>query len=97
VPDDRYGMNSIRLAAAASAAIGLGCFLPTVAGATDYCVYPNTSCGANNVQYLQPALDLAAGTTDADRVLLGEHTYESDVGPGFRYIGDSPVEIVGAG
>lgn len=97
VPDDRYGMNRIRLATAATAAICAGCFLPTAASATDYCVYPNQSCGANNVQYLQPALDLAAGSDEADRILLGEHAYESDVGPGFRYIGSSPVEIVGAG
>jgi hypothetical protein len=97
VPDDRYGMNSIRLATAAAAAMCLGAFLPSVASATDYCVYPNTSCEANNYQKLQPALDQAASTPEADRVLLGTLTYEGDLAKGFYYQGSSPVDIVGAG
>jgi hypothetical protein len=97
VPDDRYGMNSIRLATATAAAVCLACVIPSIASAADYCVYPNQSCGPNNVLKLQSALDLAAGSQEADRVLLGEFTYVSDAGAGFKYAASSPVEIVGAG
>jgi hypothetical protein len=98
VPDDRYGMNLIRVATVGAAAMFMGGVLPSVASATDYCVYPNQSCGANNTQYLQPTLELAASTGDADRILLGAHEYLAPPNPtAFSYTGNSPVEIVGSG
>jgi hypothetical protein len=97
VPDDAYGMNLIRLGTSAVVAILIGAALPSVASAADYCVYPNTSCGPNNTQDLQQTLESAASTQEADRVLLGAMTYVAPNPMGFRYIGDSPVEIVGAG
>lgn len=92
-------MNFSRIAAAGIAATALGTALPAVASATDYCVAPNYSCGANNVQKVQVALDLAASTQEADRVLLGEATYSPEPGKGpFSYTkAGAPVEIVGAG
>jgi hypothetical protein len=91
-------MNFFRLATVGAAVMLVGGALPSVAGATDYCVAPNQSCGANNLQYLQPALDLAASTAEADRVFLGEGTYVGHATKGFFYSGwNSPVEIVGAG
>jgi hypothetical protein len=96
--DDRYGMNASRLTATAIAAIVLCCALPAVAGAADYCVYPNESCGQNNVKGFQNALNNAAGTGEADRILLGADTYVAPQVPaGFGYTGQSPVEIVGSG
>jgi hypothetical protein len=50
-------MNLIRLGTVAAAAICLGCVLPSVASATDYCVYPNEGCGTNNTQDLQQTLE----------------------------------------
>ena len=92
-------MNCTRFAAAGVAAMALGIALPSVASAEDYCVAPNYDCGANNVQKLQDALDLAASTQEADRVLLGDGTYVAPpVQTAFTYsTAASPVEIVGAG
>ena len=55
--------------------MALGVALPSAASATDYCVAPNYDCGVNNVGNLQDALNQAAGTQEADRVLIGEGTY----------------------
>jgi len=97
--DDGSSMNFSRIAAAGIAATALGTALPAVASAADYCVAPNYDCGSNNVQKLQDALDLAAGTQEADRVLVGEGTYVAPpVQTAFNYTNlDSQVEIVGAG
>ena len=75
----------------------LGCALPSVASATDYCAVGNQSCGPNNAKPLQDALNLAASTDDADRVLLAADTYVAPSADGFVYTGNSPVEIVGSG
>jgi hypothetical protein len=92
-------MNCSRFAAAGIAAMALGVALPSVASAEDYCVPPNYDCGPNNVQKLQDALNLAASTPAADRVILGEGTYVAPpVQTAFSYnTPASPVEIVGAG
>ena len=93
-------MNCTRFAAAGIAVMALGVALPSVASAEDYCVAPNYDCGANNVQKLQDALDLAAGTQEADRILLGAGTYVAPQGApyGFTYYETgSQVEIAGAG
>ena len=92
-------MNCSRFAAAGIAAIALGVALPAVASAKDYCVAPNTSCGANNVGTLQEALNQAAAANDSDRVLLGTGTYVAPpVQTAFSYNNHlAPVEIVGAG
>ncbi len=72
--------------------------LPASAGAADYCVAPNTACGATNVATLEQALDLADNAPDADRVLLGATTYLASGATGFYYSeSGSPVEIVGQG
>ena len=91
-------MNSLRLAAAGIAAICLGGALPAVAGATDYCVAPNDSCGGTKVGTFGDALDLAQVDPDADRVFLGASTYKAAVPTGFRYDNQyGSVEIIGAG
>jgi hypothetical protein len=91
-------MSASRLAATAVAAVVLGCALPAVASAADYCVYPNESCGQNNVPSLQDGLDQAASTDEADRLLLAAHKYVAPSGgTGFKYTDTSPVELVGAG
>jgi hypothetical protein len=92
-------MNCSRFAAAGIAAMALGVALPSAASATDYCVAPNYDCGVNNVGNLQDALDQAATTQEADRVLLGEGSYVAPpVQTAFSYTNlNSPVEIVGAG
>jgi len=91
-------MNFFRLATVGAAAMFLGGALPSVASATDYCVYPNESCGQNNVPSLQDGLDQAASTDEADRLLLAAHTYVAPSGgTGFKYADTSPVELVGAG
>jgi hypothetical protein len=90
-------MNLSRLATVAAAVMVLGGALPSVAGAADYCVAPNQGCGANNVPSLQDALDMAASTQAADRVLLGAHTYVAPGPTGFKYPGTSAVEIAGSG
>jgi hypothetical protein len=73
-------MNFFRLATVGAAAMFLGGALPSVASATDYCVYPNESCGQNNVPSLQDGLDQAANTDEADRLLLAAHTYVAPSG-----------------
>jgi hypothetical protein len=61
-------------------------------------VYPNESCGQNNVPSLQDGLDQAASTDEADRLLLAAHTYVAPSGgTGFKYLDTSPVELVGVG
>ena len=91
-------MNFFRLATVSAAAMFLGGALPSVASATDYCVYPNESCGQNNVPSLQDGLDQAASTNEADRLLLAAHSYVAPSGgTGFKYLDTSPVELVGAG
>ena len=73
--------------------------LPAVAGAADYCVYPNESCDpAHNVQTLEAAIDEADNANDADRIILGAGPYTAQSAHGFDYInGNAPVEIVGQG
>ena len=86
--------------ATVTAAVAFACaVLPSLASAADYCVYPAQSCGPNNEMELQPALDEAAATSEADRILLGARTYFVPTGQqGFRYDATkSQVEIVGAG
>ena len=92
-------MNFSRIAAAGIAATALGTALPAVASAADYCVAPNYDCGANTVQKLQDALDVAASTPERDRLLLGQATYVPEPGKGaFSYTkAGAPVEIVGVG
>jgi hypothetical protein len=84
--------------ASAAAALLVGA-LPAVAGAADYCVAPNTSCGApNNLQSFHEALDQADNATDADRVFLGAATYTAPTASGYSYNqSSSPVEIIGQG
>jgi hypothetical protein len=92
-------MNCSRFAAAGFAAMAIWVALPSVASAADYCVAPNYDCGPNNFQKLQDALQQAASTQEADRVLLGEGTYVAPANQfAFFYNApQSPVEIVGAG
>jgi hypothetical protein len=75
------------------------CALPSVAAATDYCVGQNTSCApANHRDKFQNALNDAAATLEADRILLGAETYTAGTVAGYVYNATtSPVEIVGAG
>lgn len=70
--------------------------LPTAtAGATDYCVLPETSCSpGNRFATIQSALD-AATSPGADRVLIPAGTFAVPSG-GLSYFGDQ-VEVVGAG
>ena len=71
---------------------------PATAGATDYCVAPNTGCGGTLVPNVEQALDLADNAGDADRVFLGAATYTASSVTGFYYSeSGSPVEIVGQG
>src|SRR6478735_9114996 len=65
----------------------------------DYCVSPNASCGAGNVQTFQTALDDAAANSGPDRVFLGAGTYTAP-SQGFIYdplANDDPIEIAGEG
>lgn len=80
-------------------AVAFACALPSVAGAADYCVGSNTSCApANHRDNLQTALTDAAGTPEADRILLGAEVYTAGTVAGYVYpVSSSPVEIVGAG
>ena len=71
--------------------------LPAVAGATDYCVAPNTSCGGTDVQTFEQALDQADNGANADRVFLGAGTYTAPTAGGYDYSQPYPVEIIGAG
>ena len=76
-----------------------GLALAQPALATDYCVAPNASCGAGNVQDIQAALDAAALHAGPDRVFLGATTYTAP-SQGFIYDpmnADDPIEIAGEG
>jgi hypothetical protein len=67
------------------------------AGAVDFCVAPDTNCGAGNVAHLQTALDLSAFSDNADRIFLGAATYTAPL-TGFDYENlNGPVELIGAG
>ena len=84
----------VRCLTSAAAAALLAGALPTVAGATDYCV--DTNCGGQSLQSFDEAIDLADNAPDADRIFLGAGTYTGT--NGFYYFGpNSPVEIVGQG
>ena len=91
-------MSHLRLATAGAAVTFACAILPSAAGAADYCVSPNQSCGQNNVASLQDGLDQAASTDEGDRLLLGADIYVAPAGgTGFNYADSSPLEIVGAG
>jgi hypothetical protein len=84
--------------AAAVATAGFAGALPVAAGAADYCVAPNVSCGGTNVATLGQALDLADNATDGDRIFLGADTYTAPTTGGFSYsLASGPVEIIGKG
>jgi hypothetical protein len=71
---------------------------PAVAGATDYCVDATPACGSKNVPGIQEALNLADGSSGADRIFLGPGTHTAPVASGFDYDNPSgPVEIIGTG
>lgn len=91
--------RTARVLAGSAALTLVVCALPAVAGAADYCVAPNPSCpAANTYQHFEDALAKADDATDADRILLGEGTYEAPTASGFGYNQpSSPVEIVGQG
>ena len=98
VPGDPFGMSFLGLATVTAATAVACAALPSLASAADYCVYPNESCGTNNVKTLQSALNVAAGTDEPDRILLGTHTYAAPAGQSpFTYAKNSPLEIVGKG
>jgi hypothetical protein len=67
------------------------------AAATDYCVQPNTTCGGTQVGTLEDALSAAATATDADRIFLGDHTYEAPTTGGYSYQAPGSLELIGAG
>lgn len=91
------GWVARRLRVGVAALFALGA-LPAAAGAADYCVAPNTSCGGTNLATLQGALDQAAGTAEPDRVFLGAFIYPAPDSGGYSYHEpSSPVEIVGQG
>lgn len=87
-------MNFIRLATVGAAAMILGAAVPSVAGATDYCV--DTSCGGTQAASLDQALDLADDADDADRIFLGAKIYTPQ-GTSYKYLAPGPVEIIGQG
>ena len=83
---------------AAAAALVAGAALPAAASATDYCVKPKVTCGVNNLDTLEVALDEAAKQPNQDRILLGAHEYKASNPSGYSYLHPgSPVEIVGQG
>jgi len=75
-------MNLSRLAAAGVAAMVVGGALPAVASATDYCVYPDMSCGLNNEKHFEDAIAAATKAPDADRIFLGEDIYPAQLASG---------------
>ena len=98
-PDRRLsgGWLARRLAVGVAALFAVGA-LPAVAGATGYCVAPNTSCGGTDVASMQGALDQAANTAEPDRVSLGATVYPAPNPGGYSYHqAGSPVEIIGQG
>ena len=60
--------------------------LPAAASATDYCVKPKATCGVNNLDTLEVALDEAAKQPNQDRILLGAHEYEASNPSGYSYL-----------
>ena len=100
-PDDSVPMSARvnRLGVFVVSAVAFACALPAVASATDYCVGSNTSCApADHRDKFQNALNDAAATPDADRILLGAETYTAGTVAGYVYNAPgSRVEIVGAG
>ncbi len=85
----------IGLLVAGIAAASLMGALPAAAGAADYCVAPNTGCGANDVATFEQALDQADNAPDADRILLGAATYTARPRRVRVRRPELPVEIVG--
>jgi hypothetical protein len=87
----------------ALAMVGLSLALPAVASAKDICVMSVSSCPAADTYTstgtgLQAALDAAAASPGADRVLVGAGKFTAPTGSGFQYTDKSaPVEIAGAG
>lgn len=91
-------MNLFRLVTVGAALMVIGGALPSVAGATDYCVTPELSCGLHNEATLEDAIAAAAAAPDSDRILLGAYNYISQSPAGFKYnASTAPVEIIGAG
>ena len=93
------GRGTCWLAGAIAAAL-VAAALPAVAGAADYCVYPNESCEdpTHNVKTLEAAIDATDDANDADRIILGAGIYTAQSATGFDYIKDgASVEIVGQG
>jgi hypothetical protein len=94
-------MNLHRLLILLPASLALA--LPAAASAKDYCVLPQTGCAFNNTYPqsaagVQAALDAAASSNDADRVLLGAARYAATDPNGFAYTNQQgPLEIVGKG
>ena len=74
--------------------VAAGLAVAAPASAADYCV--NTGC-ANTSPTFQDALNQAAATLDADRILLGASTYAAPTIAGFDYQAASKVEVIGAG
>lgn len=78
--------------------VALGAVLAGAGGAAaaDLCV-DRTGCDAGHTFAgdLQAALDAAAATPAADRVLVGPGTYARAGASGFSYASSSPVEIAG--
>jgi hypothetical protein len=104
--DDLVGMSRSKRGRRTSwlagiiAATFVAAALPAVAGAADYCVYPNESCEdpTHNVKTLDAAIDGADNANDADRIILGAGEYKAQSATGFDYLkGSAPVEIVGQG
>ncbi len=76
----------------------LGAALPSVASATDYCVYPNENCGADNVKTSEDALAQSAAVDNPDRIFLGADTYTAPTQSGFTYSNATGrLEIIGSG
>jgi hypothetical protein len=91
-------MNCSRFAAAGIAATVIGCALPGIASATDYCVNASVPSCTESVATLDQAIDKADNSDDADRIFLGKGQYEPQAPTGFSYGRPSgPVEIIGAG
>src|SRR3954451_21600410 len=80
------GTRSRLVGVVMAAAITAG-VVPAIAGATDYCVTPASSCPASSVTEptFEAALAAAGTAPDADRVFLGADTYTAPVTNGFAY------------
>jgi hypothetical protein len=96
--DDGSGMNCSRFAAAGIAAMAIGCALPGIASANDYCVNASVPSCTESVATFDQALDKADNLDDVDRIFLGQGQYEPQAFTGFSYGRPTgPVEIIGAG